>query len=404
MYVKRPLGVDVCTAAADRIRWLFDNFDRIYLAFSGGKDSTIALHLVAAEARRRQRRFAVLFVDLEAQYRLTIEHIEACLDDYKDVIDPYWVSLPIILRNAVSMYQPRWLCWDPEAENAWVRRPPKQAITDEAHFPFFHRGMEFEEFVPEFGEWYSNGEPTACIVAIRAVESLNRYRTIFSTSKKTRDGKPWTTLATKHVYSVYPLYDWRTEDVWTYHAKFGGRYNLLYDRMHKAGLSIHEQRICQPYGDDQRKGLWLYQVIEPETWSRVVARVNGANGGALYAKESGNILGRLKVELPPGHTWESFAKLLLDTLPPTLSEHYKNKIAKFLKWWQDRGYADGIPDVLDHKLEAQRKGPSWRRICKSLLRNDYWCKGLSFTQTSSKAYERYLELMKRRRSEWGILV
>lgn len=32
------------------------------------------------------------------------------------------------------------------------------------------------------------------------------------------------------------------------------RDNRLYDLMHQAGLTIHQQRICQPYGDDQRKG------------------------------------------------------------------------------------------------------------------------------------------------------
>jgi len=48
----------------------------------------------------------------------------------------------------------------------------------------------------------------------------------------------------------------------------------------EAGLTVHQMRICQPYGDDQRRGLWLFHLIEPQTWSRVVARVNGANGGA----------------------------------------------------------------------------------------------------------------------------
>lgn len=172
--------------------------------------------------------------------------------------------------------------------------------------------------------------------------------------------------------------------------------------MHQAGLSIHQQRICQPYGDDQRKGLWLYHVIEPETWGRVVARVNGANSGALYARESGNILGRLKITLPPNHTWESFAGLILESLPGRTREHYENKIAVFLRWWRERGYPHGIPDAAKTNEEAHRQVPSWRRICKALLRNDYWCKGLSFSQTKSEAYERYLKVMKNRRRRWGI--
>ena len=227
--------------------------------------------------------------------------------EYEDVIEPYWVALPLVLRNAVSQYQPRWTCWDPEARKDWIREPPEIAITDESFFPFFRRGMEFEEFVPEFGHWYGGGKLTACFVGIRTGESLNRWRTIASSTKQRMDGKGYTTWVGEALYNVYPIYDWRTEDIWRYHGKYPDRqYNKLYDRMHQAGLTVHQMRICQPYGDDQRKGLWLFHIIEPDTWSRVVARVNGANQGALYAQESGNILGINKVTLPPGHTWQSF--------------------------------------------------------------------------------------------------
>ena len=169
--------------------------------------------------------------------------------------------------------------------------------------------------------------------------------------------------------------------------------------MHKAGLTIHQMRICQPYGDDQRRGLWLYHLIEPETWARVVARVNGANGGALYVRESGNMTGYRKISKPPGHNWHSFAQLLVKSMPPKTKEHYENKIFMFGKWWAERGYSEGIPDEADYDLEAARKVPSWRRVCKSLLRNDYWCKGMSFTQQRSESYDKYLALMRRRKSE-----
>jgi len=399
---KKPLGIDVLTAARDRISWTFDTFQKVYVSFSGGKDSSVMLHLVMEEAIKRDREVGVLFVDLEAQYKLTIEHILECYDLYRDHITPYWVALPINLRNAVSMFEPQWLCWDPDKQEAWVRKPPEIAITDENFFPFFWRGMEFEEFVPLFGHWYAKGELTACFVGIRTDESLNRFRTIMG-KKASFEGHAWTTYVGKTLFNVYPIYDWRTEDVWTYTGKFKKPYNRLYDLMQKAGLSIHMQRICQPYGDDQRKGLWLFQIIEPETWGRVVARVNGANQGALYARESGNILGNLKITRPEGHTWESFAKLILESLPAPRQEHYKNKIAVFLHWWQDRGYPHGIPDEADPKDEAARKVPSWRRICKALLRNDYWCKGLSFSQHKSPAYDNYMKMMKKRRRQWGIL-
>ena len=104
---KIGLGIDVLTAARERIAWTFDRFPRVYVSFSGGKDSTVMLHLVADEAKRRGRKFGLLFVDLEAQYKLTIEHIEKCYDFYRDTIEPHWIALPISLRNAVSQYEPK---------------------------------------------------------------------------------------------------------------------------------------------------------------------------------------------------------------------------------------------------------------------------------------------------------
>jgi predicted phosphoadenosine phosphosulfate sulfurtransferase len=396
---KRPLGINTYEAAKQRIEYVFDTFPKIYLSFSGGKDSTVMLHMVMDEAIKRNRKIGVLFVDLEGQYKLTIDHIQECYDLYADFIEPYWVALPIHLRNAVSQYQPQWICWEHDKELSWVRQPPKIAITEEKYFPFYRYSMEFEEFVPEFGHWYGGDKLTACFVGIRSDESLNRWRTIASHKKQTIDGHQWTTWCGGGLYNIYPIYDWKTKDDWIYQGKNPEKpYNKLYDRMYQAGLTINQMRICQPYGDDQRKGLWLFQIIEPETWGRVVARVNGANQGSLYAQEIGNILGVNTITLPPEHNWESFSKMLLSSMPKKTQEHFENKIAVFLKWYQDRGYPKGIPD--DGPLD--KSAPSWKRICKSLLRNDYWCKGLSFTQHKTGAYENYLKLMKRRRQEWKI--
>lgn len=400
---KKPLGINVLEAARQRISKVFDDFPRIYVSYSGGKDSTVMLHLVMEEAVKRGRKVGVLLVDLEGMYKITIDHIQRCMDMYADNIEPYWVCLPIALRNAVSVYEPKWQCWEPGREKDWIRKPPKMAITDETFFPFFKWDMEFEEFVPQFGHWFGRDKLTACFVGIRADESLNRYRTIKSERKQTYDGYQWTTWLGNGLYNIYPIYDWKVGDIWKYSTTSGKPYNRLYDYMHQAGLTPSQMRICQPYGDDQRRGLWLFHVIEPETWARVVARVNGANQGAMYVRETGDIMGNIKITKPEGHTWKSFAELLLASMPPQTKTHYENKIAVFLHWWEERGYPDGIPDEADIHLEAAKKVPSWKRICKALLRNDYWCKGLSFSQTKSEAYEKYKKVMKRRREAWGLM-
>ena len=393
--LKKPIGIDVLEAARLRVCYAFDHFERIYVSFSAGKDSSVMLHLVMDEAIRRGRKVGVLFIDLEAQYKLTIQHAEEMFDHYAEHIEPYWVCLPIKLRNSVSNYEPVWCAWQPERRADWVREFPKRndVITDPAYFDFFQPWMEFEEFVVLFAAWYSRGADTAAFIGIRCDESINRFRTIAVWDKETHCGKRYTTKVTDGVYNFYPIYDWHVSDIWKYHAKHPGHsYNDVYNRMHLAGLSPSQMRLCQPYGDDQKRGLWLYHLIEPQTWGRVVARVNGANSGALYIGEKGNITGYNKIAKPEGHTWESFCQLLLATMPEVTREHYLERFRSWMSGWQSRGYHNGIPDEAPRVLEKKYWAPSWRRLCKVLLRNDWWCKGLGLTQPKSVAYGRYLAL------------
>lgn len=394
--VKRYKSTDVLTEAVSRISETFDSFERIYVSFSAGKDSTVLLHLAVREAIKRDRKIGVLFVDLEAQYSATIEHARNCFELYKDHIEFYWVCLPISLRNAVSNFEPQWRCWDPDCKDLWVRQPPAGAICSESFFPFFQRGMEFEEFVPLFGKWFSQEKNCACLVGIRTDESLNRFRTIASKTKDSFESKSYTTLLLTGLYNVYPLYDWAVSDIWLFHARHPALpYNKIYDLMHRAGLTLAQMRICQPYGDEQRRGLWLYHILEPDTWYKVVSRVSGANSGALYQRETGNVSGYRAITKPAHHTWKSFCHVLLASLPGKTREHYTKKFQTFIAWWRKNGYPDGIPDEADRDLENKRKAPSYRRLCKVILRNDYWCKGLSFAPPkSSSAYRNALEIKK----------
>ncbi len=403
---KIPLNMDVYDAAVKRISWVFDTFSRVCVSFSGGKDSTLLFHLTAREARKRNRKFSVMFIDWEVQFQYTINHIQAMKSLYADCTETfYWIALPVTTVNGTSACQPEWTAWEPGIE--WVRTPPDDAITDPGFFPFYTPGITFEDFVPAFNDWLVRVEPitpTAILTGMRADESLMRFQSICDRRKNRYSvDKPWTTSSmTSGACTVSPVYDWRTADVWSWFARTRALCNPLYELMHQAGVKPRYMRICEPFGPEQRAGLWLFHVLEPELWDRICRRVSGAHTGELYAAERNGFYGQGQLVKPQNKTWKEYALFLLDSLPPSTAEHYRNKIAIYLQWYRNRDYPDDIPDCQD-KDTGSRDVPSWRRICRTLLRNDYWCRSLSFSPTRTHHYDRWKKRVQEKRKLWQVL-
>ena len=382
---------NVFDASLERIEFAFDNFDNLCVSCSGGKDSTLMIQLVNMIAKKKNKKFDVLFIDMEAQYLMTLEHIKTLKNKLECIRDFYWVCLPLSLRNAVSVFEPRWICWEKAKKDKWVREMPEFAINEDNNiFPFFRYAMEFEEFVPEFEKWYQEKKGGMCgsFVGIRCDESLNRFRTIVSQKKDRLKDKPWTTRnkPLKNSYSIYPIYDYRTEDVWiaTFNNNF--EYNYVYELMYKNGLGIHQQRLCQPFGDDQKNGLDQYRAIEAENWDKLLKRVAGVNFGNIYCRTSA--LGNIKSEKPEHLTWQEWALYLLESIGiynKKLEKHYAIKIKKFFTYWEEKCGCtlDMIEDEADKKMESLKIVPSWRRVARALERNDFFLTRLSFGETKS---------------------
>ena len=403
-------NTNVYDAAMQRFEYAFSVFDHCYFSVSGGKDSSVMLQLAAIKAREMGVKFSVLFIDLEAQYQETVKHIEELIECTKDVVSNwYWIALPLSLRNAVSVIQPKWICWDRNDKDKWVRNMPiNPYVIHDDNYPkewtWFYKGMEFEEFILYFAKWFQevNGGTVGAGIGIRSNESINRFRTIVSDTKETYQNKHWTTkvrIGGKPipVYNFFPLYDWETEDDWIAVAKLDLKFNQIYELMYKNGLSIHEQRLCQPYGDDQRNGLDQFRALEPDTWEKVLNRVHGVNFGNIYCRTS--LLGNIKSEKPNEMTWEQYAVFLLESLglyAPELRDHYYRKIKTFFNWYekQEGLKIKDVNDEEDPKLESAKKVASWRRIARAIEKNDFWMKRLSFSQTKSDV-ERLFELKKK---------
>lgn len=426
--MKKFNGDNVYDAALKRIDFIFKNFERIYLSFSGGKDSGVMLNLTLQYMRDNNitKKIGLMTLDNEANYDLSLKFMHSIIKKNLDLLDVYWCCLPITLPCTVSAYSTEWQCWGVEDEERWIRPMPQEDYIvniDNHKFPFFKENMQYDEFWDRFGEWYSQGKSCACMIGIRTDESLNRFRTIMNERKGMMKGQAWTKKNTRHVYNVYPIYDWRTDDVWVANGKFEWEYNELYDIFWKAGLSVHQMRVASPFMSESKSSLNLYRVIDPHIWSRLCARVNGANFVATYGKQ----LSYRSFNLPKGHTWKSFTKFLIDTLPKEVGENFKSRFIQSIKyWWRvGRGLSEELiedlrrnkipfrlgektrhgnqdkwcvrmlpPDHLDMLKAHPSEVTSWKRFAITILKNDHTCKYMGLAPTKEQA-ERQREIMKK---------
>jgi len=433
--MKIYLEKNVYEALEERLSYIFSRFDHIVVAFSGGKDSGALLELVTQfyKTHEYHPKISIYHIDYEGGYDATLSYVKRCMGKHA-FFDYYHICLPISASCGVSMNQATWLPWDPEKKEIWVNQPPEKAITLETHsFEFFQIGMKDYDFQKKFTRWLhqkNQAKRTAVLIGIRAQESLNRYSTVTRENTQTMFGTIRYSKRLYHnIFNFYPLYDWLTEDIWTAYGKFGWDYNKLYDLYYVAGVALNDMRVANPFHDCGVHALNFYRAIEPDTWGKLIGRVNGANFAAIYGQSK--VLGYRNVTLPKGHTWKTYVNFLLKTLPPQTSAIYLKKFLASKKYWTEKGGAlpvyvveelkeatipfidlgkpknnrkyktdyrtilfPSYPD--DMPIKHFRLVPSYKRMCITILKNDTSCNYMGFSQTKD-------ELQKKKEAirEWG---
>jgi len=411
---------NVYEASIERTEYIFNNFERIYISFSGGKDSGVMLNIVLDYMRNNNitKKIGLMVMDNEANYEYSMDFMHRIIRANLDLLDVYWCCLPITLPCTVSSYSIDWQCWGEEDKERWVRPMPEDSYivnNDNHKFDFFKENMQYDEFWDKFGDWYSQGKETACLIGIRTSESLNRFRAIMNIRKITHNGNMWTKKNTDFVYNCYPIYDYMTEDIWKANYINEWDYNKLYDVFYKAGLPVKTMRVASPFMSESKSSLGLYRVIDPHIWAKLCSRVGGANFLATYGKQ----LNYNSINLPEGHTWKSFVKFLIDTLPSEVAENFSKRFIQSIRYWGrvGRGLPDNIiqeleesnvkirkngktahgrknldrviiksfPDHVDFLSSHRGDVASWKRFAMTILKNDHTCKYLGLAPTKEQA-------------------
>lgn len=418
---KEPQRENVYQLAKRRLNFIFKEFDNIYVSFSGGKDSGVLLNLCIQYIRENNlnRKIGVYHMDYEAQYQMTTEYVEQTFRENQDILDIYHVCVPFKVVTCASMFQSYWRPWEESMHANWVRPMPKNRYTKK-DFPFFRDDMWDYDFQTRFATWYHkkhDATRTCCLVGIRTQESLDRWRAIHGSNRlNTYHNLTWTRRIGYDVYNVYPIYDWLTEDVWTAYARFKWPFNQMYELYYKAGVPLDKQRVASPFLCAAQETLKLYKAIDPNTWGRMVGRVNGVNFTGIYGGT--RAMGWQSMKLPKGYTWKEYMYFLLDTLPEETKNAYLEKLRVSKDFWKRRGGClnmETIHKLADlgirfhvlkhtnyktHKFPVQmeyqddidipefKKLPTYKRMCVCILRNDHVCKYMGFCLTKKEKTRR----------------
>lgn len=428
--MKHYLDQNVYDSANERIAYLFEEFEKVMVAFSGGKDSGVMLNLCYEYAKKNNlmHKLAFYHLDYEAQYQMTTDYVTETFERLNDV-ESYWLCLPLRAQCAVNSIEAGWIPWDREKKEIWVRDMPDHPSVINAKnclFPF-EKGEWDYDVQDHFCDWYAAKQKTAICIGIRTTESLNRYRAIKGSHKvNVYDDKSW--IVDDTYCKAYPVYDWETRDIWIANGKFKWPYNRVYDLYYQAGLTIDQMRVASPFHDSGIGTLKLYKVIDPDNWARMVGRVKGVNFAGIYGGTTA--MGWKSIKLPEGHTWKSYLEFLIATLPSEARQNYMDKFETSVTFWREKGGVlsdetiqelkeiglnprvgkqtnykttkkpvtfDDYPDdadVKDFKLV-----PSYKRMAICIMKNDHLCKYMGFGQTKAdterraKAIEKYSELL-----------
>ena len=406
--------LNVYDATMRRIEVLFENFEYIYVSFSGGKDSGVLLNLCIEYIRKKapHRKLGVFHMDYEAQYSQTIEYVNRTFESNKDILEVFHCCVPFKVATCTSMHQAYWRPWQEDMQDMWVRPLPENCYTAK-DFDFYDTAMWDYDFQGLFAQWllrHKGCRNVCCLVGIRASESYNRWRIINSDRNyRHLHGLRWTRRIDETVCNAYPIYDWKVADIWTANGKFGWDYNRLYDLYYQAGVPLNRQRVASPFISEAIASLSIYRVIDPDTWGRMISRVNGVNFACIYGNTTA--MGWKNIKCPEGFSWKEYMNFLLDTLPPQARANYLEKLEVSRKFWRTRGgclsnetieklrsagvqftvgtstaYRTNKRPVMmeyidDIDIAEFREIPTYKRMCVCILKNDHLCKYMGFAAT-----------------------
>lgn len=263
-------NIDVVTAAKQRIRNVFSNGCKVYMSFSGGKDSIVLAHLVYTliqEGEIDGSLLTVQFIDEESMYDDVIDIVAQWRKRFIMIgVKFEWYCLEFRHYNCLNSLvdEESWIIWDRNQKENWIRPMPSFAIKEH---PMLNRGVDtYQQFLPRITKDGIN------IIGVRASESVQRLIN-FSDRKLDR-------LDDKR--AVFPIYDFKDHDIWLYIQKNDIDFPITYMQMYQVGVAKNRLRISQFFAIDTVQSLLKISEFKPDLMKRINKRQPNAYIACLY--------------------------------------------------------------------------------------------------------------------------
>ena len=264
---KYGLGVDVVTAARQRIKNIFANGLPVAMSFSGGKDSLCMDHLtyeLCSSGQVDKSLLTVYFIDEEAIYPCVERIVKACRAKWLSIgVNFEWYAMEYKHFNCLnSLSQDEtFICFDRTKQDRWIRQPPPYAIRTH---PLLVAGKDTYQVFCE-KRWKKHID----MVAIRASESFQRQEYLLR-------------VRTEIKRKLYPIYDWHDRDVWKYLLEKNIDIPEAYIHMWQSGVSKNKLRISQFFSVDTVGSLVKMCEYYPELFDKICKREPNAYMAMLY--------------------------------------------------------------------------------------------------------------------------
>ena len=354
--------MNVVEAAMQRITNVFSNGVKVYLAFSGGKDTLCLCGMIyelAMTGKIDLHQLTVCFIDEESIYPSMLEMTHEWRKRFMKMGAEYrWYCLPVKQVSMLHKLQDdeSWITWEPGKEDVWMREAPPYAILRDPALEYAGQ-MNYQTFLPKVSK------DGLMLVGVRAAESVQRVKYL-ATVNMTAGHTTGNNL-------IYPIYDWKDSDVWLYIKEHKLKFPQAYMDLYRVGVNRHQLRLCNFFASESIAGLRYVAEVDPDLWSKIQRREPNAYLALLYwDSEMFHRSTAKRRKLEAGQEKKDYKKLCKHMLFEAPEQYFTTKarqdLARSYKQLYVKGYSFMTERHFKKMYEAMMAGDPKKRSLRAI--------------------------------------